>query len=404
MILAYLDCPTGASGDMLLGALVDAGVPVAKLIEGLSALPIQGYELRADRVHKNGLGASQVEVLIHDEVTERNLAEITAIISHSRLAASIQRRALDILLRIGEVEARIHGVEIDQVHLHELGGLDTIIDVVGVLLGLEALGIEKLYASPLPLGRGFTRSAHGKIPLPAPATLALLEGIPVVGNAIEAELVTPTGAALLAGLVQEFGNIPPMRLLRTGYGAGQRDLPVPNVLRLLLGEVAPICTSTPGVKIETLACLECNIDNMNPEIFSYLHERLFAAGALDVSFIPIQMKKNRPGTLVNVLCSETQADPLLDIIFYETTTLGARRYSVSRYLLERNICEVDTGFGPIKVKYSQRSGAIYQFAPEYEDCRLLARQHGVPLHVIYRAALRAAEGKLGHRLLKAAGN
>jgi hypothetical protein len=287
------------------------------------------------------------------------------------------------------VEARIHGQEVARVHLHELGGQDTIIDVVGVLLGLDLLGVEKLYASPLPLGRGFVQSAHGSLPLPAPATLALLEGVPVVGSEIDRELVTPTGAALLVHLAQAFGPPPSMRLSKTGYGAGKRDLPIPNVLCLMLGEAQ----EAPPYRQEKLVCLACNIDNMNPELYSYVSERLFAAGALDVSFTPTYMKKNRPGTLLSTLSMEGGEGALLDILFSETTTLGVRRAVVERYALEREIVRVDTPYGAVEVKVSRRPGGTSACAPEYEDCRRLAAEHGVPLCRVYRAAECAAEAR-----------
>lgn len=394
MKVAYLDPPTGLSGDMLLGALVDLGVSLDVLQAGLAGLSLQGYELRASRVQKNGLGAIQFEVLVHDEVTERHLADILAVVRESGLDHQIKAKALTILQHIGEVEAHIHGVEVEHVHLHELGGIDTIVDIVGVLLGLQALGVEKLYAAPLPMGRGFVRSAHGQLPLPSPATLALLEGLPVTGSPIEAELVTPTGAALVAHLVTEYGPIPAMRLLKTGYGAGRRDLPVANVLRLLVGEIETPAKETAVYQVEKLTCLECNIDNMNPELYSYLFERLFAAGALDVSLIPVQMKKNRPGTLVQVLCQEAHAEALLQILFTETTTLGARKHIVERYFLERHITVVHTAYGEVRVKYSRSGENQMRFAPEYEDCRRLAAQHGVPLQHIYLAAQHAAEENL----------
>jgi uncharacterized protein (TIGR00299 family) protein len=282
-------------------------------------------------------------------------------------------------------------LDVEKVHLHELGGLDTIIDVVGVFLGMEILKIDRVFASPLPLGSGYIQPAHGTIPLPAPATLALLEGVPIVGSEFKQELVTPTGAALLTSLVQEFGLIPPMRLVKTGYGAGKRDLPIPNVLRLLLGEGTETSSSNFPFQEEKLVCLECNIDNMNPEIYSYLSECLFNSGALDVSLIPVYMKKNRPGTLVNVLCSEESAQRLLEILFSETTTLGARKYTVDRYSVERHITQVTTPYGVVNVKFSKKGETSWNYTPEYEDCRRLASQHHIPIMNIYRAAERAAE-------------
>jgi uncharacterized protein (TIGR00299 family) protein len=391
MKLAYFDCPAGVSGDMLLGALVDCGAAIEKIKEGLALLPIQDYEISVNRVNKAGLVSTQVEILVQDKVKERRLAEIITVIRESRLPEKIKGNSLDVFQRIGVVEARIHGLDVEEVHLHELGGLDTIIDVVGVFLGMEILKIERVFASPLPLGTGYIQSAHGTIPLPAPATLALLEGVPIVGSELKVELVTPTGAALLTSLVHKFGTIPSMRLLKTGYGAGKRDMPIPNVLRLLLGEGIEPTSSNYPFQEEKLVCLECNIDNMNPEIYSYLSECLFNAGALDVCLIPIYMKKNRPGTLVKVLCSEEIAEKLIEILFSETTTLGARKYTVNRYSVERHITQVTTPYGAVNVKFSMKGDKSWNYTPEYEDCRRLALQHHIPIMKIYRAAEFAAE-------------
>ena len=391
MKLAYFDCPAGVSGDMLLGALVDCGVSIEEIKEGLALLSIQDFEISVKRVNKSGLVSTQVEILVQDKVKERRLAEIITVIRESRLPETIKEKGLEVFQRIGSVEARIHGLDVEKIHLHELGGLDTIIDVVGVFLGMELLKIDRVFASPLPLGSGYIQSAHGTIPLPAPATLALLEGVPVVGSEFKKELVTPTGAALLASLVQEFGIIPPMRLLKTGYGAGKRDLPIPNVLRLLLGEGIEPTSSNYPFQEEKLVCLECNIDNMNPEIYSYLSECLFNTGALDVSLIPIYMKKNRPGTLVNVLCSEESAEQLIEILFSETTTLGARKYTVNRYSVERHITQVTTPYGAVNVKFSKKGETSWNHTPEYEDCRRLASQQHIPIMKIYHAAECAAE-------------
>jgi hypothetical protein len=394
MRIAYFDCPTGVSGDMLLGASLDCGVSIDEIKEGLALLHIEGYEIQEKHIIKSGLAATQVEVLVQDNVKERRLSEILAIVSKSQLPVTIQEKAIKIFQRIGLVEANIHGLEVEKVHLHELGGLDTIIDVVGVLLCMQILQIEEAFASPLPLGTGQIQSAHGSIPLPAPATLALLEGIPIIGSEYMYELVTPTGAAILTSLVQEFGILPSMRLQRTGYGAGKRDLPIPNVLRLLLGEKTETIQSKSLFQVENLTCLESNIDNMNPEIYSYLSECLFTAGALDVSLTPTYMKKNRPGTLISVLCADEITEALIDILFSETTTLGVRSYSVNRYSLERRIVPLTTPYGTVNVKFSKKGDKSTSYAPEYEDCRRLALQHHIPIQTIYRVAELAAEAYL----------
>jgi uncharacterized protein (TIGR00299 family) protein len=391
MNLAYFDCPAGVSGDMLLGALVDCGVSIDEIKEGLALLPIQGFEISVKRVNKMGLVSTQVEVLVDDNVKERRLAEILTVIRESQLPEKLKGKSLDVFQRIGEVEARIHGLDVEDVHLHELGGLDTIIDVVGVFLGMEILRIDRGFASPLPLGTGFIQSAHGTIPLPAPATLVLLEDVPIAGSELKVELVTPTGAALLTSMVHEFGIIPPMRLSKTGYGAGKRDISIPNVLRLLLGDGIVSSKSNYPFQEEKLVCLECNIDNMNPEIYSYLSECLFNAGALDVSLIPIYMKKNRPGVLVTVLGSEEISGSLIDILFSETTTLGTRKYIVNRYSVERHSTPVNTPYGIVNVKFSKKGENSWNYTPEYEDCRRLASEHHIPMMKIYHAAEYAAE-------------
>lgn len=386
MKTAYFDCIAGASGDMILGALLDAGLPEATLRERLAALRLDGFDLRCYRVEKNGFQATKVDVLVADDVPARRLPEIEAIVRESELLPAITEQAVGIFRRLGEVEAEIHGTTLEQVHLHELGGIDTIVDVVGTLVGLEALGVERIVASPLPLGRGFVRSAHGQMPLPAPATVALLKNVPIVGSDLELELVTPTGAVLLSSLAQEFGSIPPMTLTGVGYGAGSHDLPIPNVLRILLGEQA---TANQALT-ETLALLETNIDDLNPEIYDYVITRLLEAGALDVFLSPIQMKKNRPATLLRVLCRPAEADKLTTILFTETSTLGVRQQTVQRQSLARSVHTVETPFGPVRVKVARWGDGRVKAAPEYDDCRRLAESRGVPLREVYRAAEQAA--------------
>lgn len=386
MKIAYFDCIGGASGDMILAALLDAGLPEATLHEQLALLRLPGFELRSRRVNKNGFTATKVDVIVADDAPARHLPDIEAVVTGSDLAPAIKQQAIDIFRRLGQVEANIHGVLPEQVHLHELGGLDTIVDVVGTLVGLAALGVERVVASPLPLGRGFIRGAHGQIPLPAPATVALLQDVPIVGRDLDVESVTPTGAALLTSLAESFGPIPAMTLTAVGYGAGGRDTPIPNLLRLLLGEA-----SAPGqAAVETLALLESNIDDLNPEFYDYVLARCFAAGALDVFFSPIQMKKNRPATLLRVLCRPGQADALRAIIFSETSTLGVRQQWVERHCLARSIETVETAYGPVRVKVARWGEGQAKAAPEYEDCRRLAEAQGVPLRDVYQAAAQAA--------------
>ncbi len=385
MKIGYFDCIAGASGDMILGALLDAGLPEATLRQQLAKLHLDGFDLRCRRVNKNGFGAMKVDVMVADNVPERRLPDIEAIVTKSELAPTIKAKAIDIFRRLGQVEADIHGTTLQQVHLHELGGLDTIVDVVGALVGLDALKVERVFVSPLPVGRGFVSGAHGQIPLPAPATLALLKGAPIVGSELEMELVTPTGAVLLSSLAETFGPIPAMTLSAVGYGAGGRDLAIPNILRLLLGnQPAPNQAIT-----ETLAILETNIDDLNPEFYDYVMARCFEAGALDVYLSPLQMKKNRPATLLRLLCRPDDVDPLMAILFSETSTLGVRQQMVQRHCLARLVKTVETPYGPVRIKIARWGEGQAKAAPEYEDCRQLAETNGVSLREVYRAVEQA---------------
>ncbi len=383
MKILYFDCVAGASGDMILAALLAAGLEEGALRQRLAALRIPGFALEVQRLQKNGIAATHVEVQVDDDVPERHMRDLVAVVEAADLPAHVVEQAVAVLRRIGQVEAGIHAaVDEEHVHLHELGGLDTLIDVVGAVSGIDILGAEKVVCSPIPLGRGFVRSAHGRIPAPAPATIALLQGVPVVGIDIEGETVTPTGAALLTSLASSFGPIPAMTLRASGYGAGRKEWAIPNVLRVLIGDGEPAVMAA-----ETLAVLETNIDDLNPETYDYVMARLFTAGALDVFLTPVQMKKNRPATLLSVLCRPTSADALSQILFAETSTLGIRRHDVLRTCLPREIRTVATPYGLIRVK-AARYGEQEKAAPEYEDCRRAAETHGVPLREVYLAALR----------------
>lgn len=381
----YFDLIGGASGDMILGAMVDAGLSINKLKELLSGLNLKEFDIQAKIVDKNGFTATKVDVLVTEQPPERHLKEIKDIIQKSSLPPAVQNRALQIFERIAKTEATIHNKSIDQVHLHELGGTDTIIDITGTLLALDHLEISKIYASPVPLGKGFIKGAHGQIPLPSPATISLLKGIPIYGRDIDAELVTPTGAALLAELVDDFGPAPPMVLETVGYGAGGRDLPIPNLLRVFIGEIS----SSDSATLDHLAVLETNLDDLNPEIYPYVIESLFAAGALDVTLTPIQMKKNRPGTQIQVLCEPSMMDSMRSILFRETTTLGIKQILVDRYSLPRTIQEVETPYGKIRVKIAEISPNIKKISPEFEDCRRAAQEHGIPITDIYQKTIRS---------------
>lgn len=387
MKTAYFDCIAGASGDMILGALVDAGWPVEALRAELEKLHLTDFAIEAKPVLKNGFAATKIDVQVSDSTPERRLADILAVVEGSSLSPKIKERASRIFTRICEAEADIHRASLHQVHLHEVGGVDAIVDVCGALAGIEALGIESVVASPLPLGRGFVQGAHGRIPLPAPATLALLKGCPVVGSPIEKELVTPTGAALLVELADSFGPIPALTITGIGYGAGTRDLVIPNVLRLVLGN-AP--SAPQGLITEPLVQLETNIDSDTPEVLGHVSRLLMAAGALDVAFHPAQMKKDRPGTKVEVLARAPEVTTLQNILFSETSTLGIRRLEVERDSLPRSMQCILTPHGLIRVKVATLPDGTAKISAEYEDCRAAAEATGVPLRRIMRDAEHAA--------------
>ena len=386
MKVLYFDLIGGASGDMILGALVDAGLSADELRARFDALHLEDFQLRVRPVTKNGFSATKVDVLVADDVPERHLAEIEEIVTGSDLGPEIKSQAMAIFRRLGQAEADIHGTSLEKVHLHELGGVDTIVDVVGALVGLDALAIDRVYASEVPLGRGFIHGAHGQIPLPAPATVALLRDAPVRGREIDSELVTPTGAVLLSHLAASFGPIPSMELKSVGYGAGGRDLPFPNLVRVLIGEQADTGSAT----VESLVMLETNIDDLNPEFYDHIIELLFDAGALDVTLTPIQMKKNRPATQIQVLSMPSDASKLERILFRETSTLGIRRQVIERHALHRSMIRVETRYGTVRVKVARLADGKTKFAPEYDDCRNLARQHDIPLREIYQLAFDAA--------------
>ena len=392
MKTAYFDCVAGASGDMILGALLDAGLPLDTLRARLAMLNIRDFALDAARVLKNGIGAIKVDVKVSDDAPERHLADLKAVVEASGLSRKVKDRAIRVFTRICEAEAAIHGAHVEDVHLHEVGGVDAIVDVCGVLAGLEALGIEQVVVSPLPMGRGFVQCAHGRIPLPAPATLMLLKGVPVVGSPIEKELVTPTGAALLAELADSFGPIPAMTLEAVGCGAGTRDLPIPNLIRLLIGESSQPAA---GLQTETIVQLETNIDSDTPEVLGHVSAALMAAGALDVALLPAQMKKGRPGVIVQVLCRPREAGALETVLFLETSTLGVRRQWVQRDSLQRRSETIETPYGPIRIKIATLPDGHTRIAPEFEDCRAAAAAAKVSLRQVMEEAAHYAAHHFG---------
>src|SRR5271168_575983 len=390
MKLAYFDCFSGISGDMTLGALVDAGCAVEHLRSELSGLQVPGWELTAEKVWKSGMAATYVKVVTEDQSKHRSLSAILEILERSELAARVRERAAAIFRKLGEAEARVHDVPLEKIHFHEVGAVDAIVDIVGACIGFQALGIERFACSALNVGGGTAKMAHGVLPVPAPATANLLQGAPTYSNGVQKELVTPTGAAIVATLCGSFGPQPPMTVSSIGYGAGTIDLEhQPNVLRIMIGQAAETSVAEQFGFDEEISVIEANLDDMNPQIYGHFQERALTFGALDVYTTPVQMKKNRPGTLLTVLCKPEDRQRLMDLIFAETTTIGARTYNAQRRVLLRESVTVSTSFGAVRMKVASVNGHIRQATPEYEDCRALAVEKNVPLQAVISAAQQA---------------
>ena len=387
MKITYFDCFSGISGDMVLGALVDAGCALASLETELRRLPVSGWKISAEKVRRGGLTATRVKVETTESHHHRSLQTIESLIDSAGLSSRIADQARKIFRRLGEAEAHVHNVPLEKVHFHEVGAVDAIVDIVGACIGFDVLGIEEFVCSALNVGAGRVETQHGALPVPAPATAELLRGAPAYSTGIIRELVTPTGAAIVSTLASWFGPMPPMTVAAIGYGAGTAELSEqPNVLRLFVGESAPRVAGERSD--ESVMVIEANLDDMNPQIYGYFVERALAAGALDVFATPAQMKKNRPGQLVTLLCEPSAADRLIDLIFRETTTIGVRTHLARRRTLEREIVPVETPFGLIRIKVSSLNGHILNAAPEYDDCQSAAVERGVPLkQVLAEAAL-----------------
>ena len=418
----YFDCFSGISGDMTLGALIDAGLPLDDLRQALGSLALGAVELRAEKVLRTGVSATKFSV--HDGAqvplnrqlgtpnpaphAHRHLPKIFQMIDGSSLSSEGRDRAKAMFQRLGEAEAAIHQMPVEKVHLHEVGALDSIIDIVGCVFAMEWAGADRIVCSPLNVGGGTVTSAHGVFPVPAPATLRLLGSAPVYSGAVQKELVTPTGALIATTYASSFGPIPAMSMERVGYGAGDRDDPsTPNVLRVLIGE------ETAGLRLhytwlgsdarfgssaglqacrangDRVTVIECEIDDMNPQIFGLVMDRLYAAGALEVFYIPVQMKKNRPGTLLTVVAAPEMRSAMTDIIFRETTTIGLRHYDVDRECLERKIVDVTTPMGTARVKVASRGGNLVNATPEFEDCVKLAEASNLPLKEVQAIVMKA---------------
>jgi uncharacterized protein (TIGR00299 family) protein len=379
----YFDCFAGASGDMILGALVGVGVDAHALTERLSLLDVTGYEVRFETVDRSGISATYAKVHTAHEHAHRHLGDILKIIYESRLSDGVKDRAARIFSRLAEAEARVHNVAVEQIHFHEVGALDAIIDVVGACIGFELLGVERFACSELHVGSGMVEMAHGRFPVPPPAVAELLKDAPIYSSDIKGELVTPTGAAIISTVCLEFGRIPVMKIERTGYGAGTREYEkFPNVLRLMLGDDA----NTEAATEERLMIVETNIDDMSPQVYGHVLDEALKRGALDCYFTPVQMKKNRPGVLISILCRLSERDAMCELLLTETTTLGVRFYEVLRRALAREMVRVETEFGPIDVKVARLDGRIVKEMPEYEQCRAAAEKANVPLQQVERAA------------------
>ncbi len=443
MRIAYLECFSGISGDMFLGALVDAGVAPQLLEQTVAALNL-GAKLEISRVVRSGISATKVDVWVdgekdmpreefwakqeagapghshgehshehghghghsHEQHQEhssgktrpgapaphahshRGLSEIRKIIAAAEISESAKQTAISIFEALGAAEAKIHNVPVEQIHFHEVGAVDAIVDIVCAAVGAEALGVDEIVCSRLNVGGGVVKCAHGTFPVPAPATLELLKDAPVYSSGLQAELVTPTGAAIVKTLAKRFSTFPEMRVEKSAYGAGSREFSEhPNVLRLVIGEESAGLVAKTGS--DTVTVLEANLDDLNPQVFGYVMERLLEEGALDAFGLPVQMKKNRPGTLLSVLCRPADADTLTQLLFTETTTLGVRRRDESRQTLARRWESVRTQWGEVRIKIASMNGTVTNYAPEYEDCRRIAAEYHVPLKTVIQEAARA---------------
>jgi uncharacterized protein (TIGR00299 family) protein len=382
MKICYLDCFSGISGDMLLGALADAGADQQELVRQIGRLGLEGVTVSFEKCSRGGIAGTRFRVQAPPDHRHRHLSHIERIIAGAGLPQRVEQRSIKIFRRLGEVEAAIHQIPVEKVHFHEVGAVDSIVDIVGACVGLELLGVDQVYCSPLNLGSGFVKCEHGTLPVPAPATAALVKGKPVYARGPSVELTTPTGAAIATTLGECFGPLPAMRVEAFGYGAGDRDFPEhANLLRIFIGSRNSAAEAT------EIWILEANLDDMTPQLAGYVGERLIEAGALDVTWTPVYMKKDRPGFTLTALAAPQDRERLTALLFAETTTLGLRAYPAERRVLEREWVDVETGYGVVRVKVARDGGRVRNFAPEYEDCRRLAREKGVPLkEVIQRAS------------------
>lgn len=380
MKTAYFDCFSGISGDMVLGVLIDVGLDVNYLKKELEKLDVSGYEIKVKKVEKNHIIGTDVDVIVKEKQKHRSLKDIYNIIDNSRLGKEIKELSKEIFLRLAEAESKVHNIKIGKVHFHEVGAIDSIIDIIGTVIGLKKLQIKDVFCSYLPLGKGFVSCSHGVLPAPAPATVEILKDIPVYSANIKHEMVTPTGAAIITTLTSHFGDMPLMKINRVGYGAGKTEIKHPNLLRVFLGDLQQ------GYNVDVTTMIETNIDDMSPEIYGYIVQKLFDNGALDVFFTHIQMKKNRPGIKLSVISSMENVEKLVDIIFTETSTFGVRFYETKRMKLNVEKRRIKIKYGEVTVKIGRYKNQIMTVSPEYEDCKRLAIKNDVPLKDVYELA------------------
>jgi uncharacterized protein (TIGR00299 family) protein len=394
MRVAHFDCFSGCSGDMILAALIDAGADADAIGRGIASLGLP-ISFEVEKIRKGGFRATQVRIEAPEETSHRFLPEVEEILQRGQLTDRQRNLALRIFRRLAEAESAAHGMPLEKVHFHEVGALDSIADIAGSAIGIDLLEVERFSSRSVPTGSGMVKCAHGLMPIPAPGTAELLKGVPLASSSIKSELTTPTGAAILTTVVEQWTDSPALTIERIGHGAGRREfIEQPNLLRLFVGTAAST-SAKPQVAEEAdrIWVLETNLDDLPAEVIGYCYELLLAAGALDVFSTPIQMKKNRPGVLLSVLAAEAQLPAIEEILFRETTTFGIRRYQVRRSKLQRKACTVQTPWGEVQGKLGWREGRPPVFSPEYEDCARIARQHGVALREVYAQAQRAYDGE-----------
>lgn len=393
MKVLYYNCFAGISGDMNLAALLDAGADESYLRTELAKLPIEEYELKVSRDSRKGISGTRVDVILTgqpEHLPHRTFSDIESLITAAGFTPRVTELCLDIFHRLAEAEAKIHDMTPEEVHFHEVGAVDSIVDIVGAALCIDALHVDKVVCGTIELGGGFVTCAHGTFPVPAPATVELLKGIPINQGTIPHEATTPTGAAILAACADEFTDSLSMTITGTGYGIGHRDTDIPNVLRVYLGEMTGLAKDTDAT-VETMRVIECTIDDMNPELYGYVADTLRDHGAADVFLTQVLMKKSRPGITITVICEPKRETEMTDILLRETTTIGVRKYSVDRTILKREISIVTTRFGDIRVKTCFYKGSPLRSKPEYEDCRRIAAEHGIPISEVYEEAVRCCK-------------